>query len=175
MSEVFVIRTLEPALNVPDVMEMGRQAMGCFDIYRIQWNGSLLSADGSALFCHFTAPDTESVRTALRQLGSSISSAWECTVHEAPGISAGERGTANVLVERNWDSPVELDDIQAIEDAGAWCLEAYDVRFMRTFFSTDRRHMACLYQGPDAESVRQAQRQAGMPVDRVVAVQPITG
>jgi hypothetical protein len=64
--------------------------------------------------------------------------------------------------------------VQAIEDANAHCLEAHRVRFMRTFFSSDRRRMACLYLAPDAESVRIAQRQATMPVDSVVAVQRVT-
>ena len=58
---------------------------------------------------------------------------------------------------------------QAIEDAGAWCLETHRVKFARTFFSLDRTRMICLYQAPDAEAVRMAQRQAGMPMERVWA------
>ncbi|KPJ80351.1 MAG: hypothetical protein AMJ58_08895 [Gammaproteobacteria bacterium SG8_30] len=60
-----------------------------------------------------------------------------------------------------------MADIQAIEDAGAGCLENHRVRFVRTYFSADRRRMMCLYRAPDAESVRIAQREAGMPVERV--------
>jgi hypothetical protein len=37
------------------------------------------------------------------------------------------------------------------------------VRFVRTYFATDRRRMICLYVAPDAESVRLAQVQAGLP------------
>jgi hypothetical protein len=58
-------------------------------------------------------------------------------------------------------------DIQAIEAAGAWCLEAHRVTFVRTLFATDRRRMLCLYHAPDAESVRLAQRQANMPMETV--------
>jgi hypothetical protein len=43
------------------------------------------------------------------------------------------------------------------------------VKFARTFFSADRRRMVCLYQAPDAESVRLAQREAAMPLDAVWA------
>jgi hypothetical protein len=78
-----------------------------------------------------------------------------------------------VAVMRRWTDPVELKDIQAIEDAGAWCLEAHNVQFVRTFFSADHRRMACLYRAPDAESVRLAQTQAGMPVEHVWAFETL--
>ena len=48
-------------------------------------------------------------------------------------------------------------------------MELHRVTFLRTFFSLDCRRMLCLYQAPDAESVRLAQRQAGMPLERVWA------
>jgi uncharacterized protein DUF4242 len=74
---------------------------------------------------------------------------------------------AFVIVERSFGEPVQFDEIQAIGDRGAWCFDAYGVRFVRSFFSTDRRRMICLYEAPDADSVREAQRKAGMPFERV--------
>ena len=52
-----------------------------------------------------------------------------------------------------------------IEDAGIECLNMRNVRFVRTYFSADRTRMLCLYDAPDAEMVRQAQREAGVPFD----------
>ncbi len=75
-----------------------------------------------------------------------------------------------VLVERSFDGPVAFEDIQALEDRGAWCLDAHGVAFVRTWFSTDRTRMLCLYDAPDAEAVRAAQATIGMPFDRVWAV-----
>jgi hypothetical protein len=72
-----------------------------------------------------------------------------------------------VLVERAFDEPVELEALQRREHEGAWCLEAHSVRFLRTFVAHDRRRLLCLYDAPDAESVRLAQRKAGMPFDLV--------
>ena len=43
------------------------------------------------------------------------------------------------------------------------------MRFLRTYFSTDRRKMLCLYGARDAEHVRMVQAQAGMPPERVWA------
>jgi hypothetical protein len=73
---------------------------------------------------------------------------------------------STVLVERSFSGPVAFEDIQALEDRGAWCLEAHGVRFLRTFFSRDRRRMICLYEAPDAESVRLAEEKAGVPFER---------
>ena len=80
---------------------------------------------------------------------------------------------ALVIVERSFAEPVQFDDIQAIEDRGAACFETYGVRFVRSFFSTDRRRMICLYEARDADSVLEAQRKAGVPFERVWAASTI--
>ena len=71
-----------------------------------------------------------------------------------------------MLVERRFEQPVKFEDIQALEDAGSWCLKAYGVRFLKTFFSRDRQRMLCLYEAPDAEAVRLAETQANVPYER---------
>ena len=102
---------------------------------------------------------------------SQDASPWAGTVHDSPAEGAPPADAANVAVERSFEAPVTLEEIQAIEDAGASCLEARDVAFVRTFFSRDRKRMVCLYRAPDAEAVREAQRGAKMPVDAVWSFQ----
>jgi hypothetical protein len=70
---------------------------------------------------------------------------------------------------------VRIEDIQSIEDAGQWCLDAYGVRFIKTFFSKDGLRMLCLYQAPDAESVRKAETQARVPYERAWTCEHIQG
>ncbi len=74
---------------------------------------------------------------------------------------------AIVVVERSFGEPVQSDEIQAMKARNAGCVEAYGVRFVRGFFSADRRRMICLYEAQDAESVREVQRRAGLPFERV--------
>jgi Nickel responsive protein SCO4226-like len=136
----------------------------CFDLHRVRWHGSFLAAAGFDMVCWFSAVDAESIRIALRQNGVDMRRLWRGTVHYGP-----ERVTPNVIVERSFEEPVNLEEVQAIEDASAGCLETHRVKFSRTFFSVDRKRMLCLYEAPDAESVRVAQREAAMPVDRVWA------
>lgn len=71
-----------------------------------------------------------------------------------------------VLVERRFDEPVSFEEIQKVENENAWCLETHHVRFIKTFVSRDRRRMVCLYEAPDAESVRKTQDQARIPYER---------
>lgn len=168
MTDIFLERNFEPAIDSADVLDMAREAAGCFAIHRVGWNCSYLSGNGAAMLCWFSGPDTESARIALRQVGAHIDRIWPGTIHEAPVAAV-----PNVAVERSFDRPVALEDIQAIEDAGSLCLETHRVRFARTFFSRDRRRMISLYEAPDAEAVRQAQRDAGMPLDRVWAFRQI--
>jgi len=170
MTEVFVERHWEPPISARDIDNMVETGGGCMATHRCAWHGSLLSADGRELFCHFTAPDAESVRIALHEAGSPRGVVWTGTVHDAPDATDKALAEANVIVSRRFEEPAVLADVQAIENAGAGCLEAHRVRFVRTYFSRDRRRMMCLYLAPDAESVRIAQREAGMPVERVWAV-----
>ena len=167
MADVFMERRFDPPTTLTALMEEFASAVNCFAMHRIGWQVSLLSTDGQRSVCQFRCPDEESLRIAVRQAGAKADSIWSGTVHVAPNVVPAEQQAANVVVTRRFEEPVTLESVQAIEDAGAWCLDAHNVRFMRTFFSRDRKRMICLYCAPDAESVRLAQRQAGMPVDLV--------
>jgi hypothetical protein len=169
MTDVFVERRWEQPLTAADIRTMIQTGGGCLAAHRCDWHGSLLSADGHDLLCHFSAPDAESVRMAMHAAGSPRASVWPGTVHDVPGLTDAAT-QANVLVSRRFEKPAVFAHIQALEEAGAECLETHRVRFLRTFLSGDRRRMICLYRAPDAESVRIAQREAGMPVERVWAV-----
>lgn len=174
MSDIFVERQRQEPLTEAGFWSLAAEANGCLDLHRVSWASSLVSADGHDLVCHFTAADAESVRIALREAGSVPDRIWAGTLHDAPGLSPERLAGGNVVVTREFDAPVTIEDIQAIEDAGKDCLDMHRVRFLRSFFSNDRTRMICLYNAPDAESVRMAQREAKMPVDRVFAVRRFT-
>lgn len=171
MTDVFLERRFDPPIDREHALELGRLGADCLDIHRVRWRGSLLAQSGRHMVCRFSSADAESVRIALRQLEVQlkvdIRCLWPGTLHDAPGMQPGDIDRAKVLVRRSFNEPTELADIQAIEDAGAWCLETHGVSFVRTCFSVDRKRMICLYRAPDAESVRLAQRQAGMPLEDV--------
>ena len=73
----------------------------------------------------------------------------------------------HVIVERSFDEAIEFEALQAQGDKILWCLEQYRVRLLRSYLSSDKKRMICVYEAPDAESVRIANRQAEAPFDCV--------
>jgi hypothetical protein len=173
MTEVFLERTFETPMTTQGVFAMAARAGHCFGMHRVEWIGSFLSTDGRKMICRFRAPDMESARIAMRQSDFDMRVVWNGSVHDRPGLTPEELAAANVVVERRFSEPADLQEVQDLEDAGIWCLDIRNVRFVRTFFSADRKRMICLYRAPDAESVRQAQRQAQMPLNDVWAFQTV--
>ncbi|HEX6999164.1 MAG TPA: nickel-binding protein [Gammaproteobacteria bacterium] len=161
-TSAFLERTFDEPLTPEDVFRGGRESAWCFDLHRVDWHGSFLSHDGRTMICRFSALDLESVRLALRERNTDMSRFWSGTVYEGGGS-----GAPNVVVERSFASPVRFEDVEAHEQAKAWCLEAHRVAHVRSYFSLDGKRMLCFYQAPDAEAVRIAQREAAMPVDAV--------
>jgi len=69
-----------------------------------------------------------------------------------------------VVVERAFETPTTIEELQAQEGSAAWCLSVQRVRLLRSLVSNDGRNMVCLYDAPDVEAVRTTQRTANLPV-----------
>jgi len=164
MTDVFLERLFEHPLTVEHAQAMGRDGAWCFEMHRVDWISSLLAADGRSMVCWFRAVDAESVRLALRTVGADVARTWIGTV-TASRVPA----VPNVLVARSFPEPVTLESIRALAPVGGSCMDTHRVRFAGSFFALDQRRMLCLYQAPDAESVRIVQRAMRMPFDSVQA------
>ena len=101
MSDVFYLRPLSPPATAAQVVEAASQAGGCFDLYRVEWLRSFLSADGDRMLCWYRSPDAESARSALRDLGSDLNAIWAGEVFEqAPTLALAD---CNCLLEASAD------------------------------------------------------------------------
>lgn len=78
-----------------------------------------------------------------------------------------------VIVERSFEDPVDVQRLQAQGRAVDWCLQQLRVQYLVGYVARDLRHVVCLFRAPDAESVRQTQRQGGLPYDRVWSARPL--
>ena len=171
MTDVFVERHFHPPMTEAEMhMRMATTADGCYVIHRVDWRGSLLSADGAEMVCRFRAPDAESVRIALRQSGSQLGETWSCTVEDIARTGPADLARVNVLTEHRFDEPVEVATIRTLESSAASHLDGRQGCLVRMYISNDRRRMLCLYRAPDVESVRSAELEAGLPPDRIWAV-----
>ena len=72
-----------------------------------------------------------------------------------------------IMVERSFEPPLTEEELRAVEARMAPCLELYDVRWIRSFWSSDRRRMICEYDAADTASVRNVQREAEAKFERM--------
>jgi hypothetical protein len=66
----------------------------------------------------------------------------------------------SVVVEREYETPADLEAMERKGESIAWCYEQRNVTHVGTIASPDYRRLICLYRAPDAESVRTVQRTA---------------
>ncbi|HYG86025.1 MAG TPA: nickel-binding protein [Azospirillum sp.] len=173
MSMVIVERTFRERVSGEQVLAVDQRNRWCFQAHAIQPKGHLISKDGLRLCCVIDAPDAESVRIASRKANMSLADrVWSATAHgpvaEMDELSRRADGAdrALVVVERSFPEPVRFDDVQSIEDRGAWCLSLNRVEFLASYLAFDGQRMICLYEAPDAQSVSRTNARLGLPFDR---------
>ncbi len=174
MSLVIVEREFPEPELFEAIDAKGDKAAWCYQLYGIRYDGGYFAADSRSMICTYEAPDAESVRAVQRRFDMPVSRVWSATFHQATDLAAADAdavATTDVVVERSFESAIDIDALQSREHAGQWCLDLHRVRFGHTYLALDCKRMLCLYRAPDAESVRTAQRQLDMPVDRVWSAQ----
>lgn len=72
-----------------------------------------------------------------------------------------------VIVERHFDNAVTKEILDDLARNAASCYELHNVTWKASYLSRDRRRMVCIYEAPDAESVRMAQQMAKLPHERI--------
>lgn len=168
MARVVAERIFTEPVDIPTLKIAARDPGGCLVRHNAQYLYGYIGPDRRRMICLYEAPDAESIRMANRQSGMPFERVYSASVHETPtapsAITPRGAGT-DVLVERTFPAPVSFGEVQALEDAGAWCLGEHDVTFVRTYFASDRQRMLCRYRAPDAEAVRIVNRRLGLPFD----------
>lgn len=67
-----------------------------------------------------------------------------------------------IVVETTAEQPLTDELLQDDHERVVPCLEARNVTWRYSLLSTDRRRMICTFDAPDAESVRESYRRAGL-------------
>ncbi|HEX7062187.1 MAG TPA: hypothetical protein VF200_09460 [Woeseiaceae bacterium] len=152
LSDVFYLRPMDPPLTPAATLEMGRQADGCFGLHGVAWMQSFLATDGRRMLCWYRAPDAESARIALRELGAELRGVW-------PGRVLGN-------VEPRDSSLSKVNVIAELLPAGAIGKEALLDRLHGVtadfaeiacaFLSNRRDRLVCLLSGDNADAIGQA-------------------
>jgi hypothetical protein len=73
---------------------------------------------------------------------------------------------ARVVVEQVFEPPMSEEAYAAFAKRLDPCLETHRAVWRRSYVSSDKRRMTCEFEAPDAESVRDAMRSAGLKFER---------
>ena len=71
------------------------------------------------------------------------------------------------VVERQFSPPITEAQFAAAGVALAKCIEERDVKHIASHFAADGSRSVCFFDAADAERVREANRTAGAPFERV--------
>ena len=79
------------------------------------------------------------------------------------------------VVERVFSSPITEAQFMAAGQALAPCIQERDIQHLGSYFSADGTRSWCTYDASDAERLREANRTAGAPFERVWPVRKFGG
>jgi hypothetical protein len=82
-------------------------------------------------------------------------------------VSSKEVSMARVVMEQTFDRPLTDEEHARVAQRLDGCLDLRRGAWVRSYLAADRKRMVCEFDAPDAESVRQAVRSAGLASDRV--------
>jgi hypothetical protein len=168
MTDVFYLRPMDPPVKPEDLQGMVEYAAGCFDLHRVDWKHSFLSADGRRMLCWYQAPDAESARLALRELGSNLHAVWTGKVTE--GAQSPSIAAANLLAEVLFTSPLSADDVASRVAA----LERQGVTVVRGILSSRGTQWLGLLKAQDEQAACSALERAGLSAELVWSCTPVT-
>ena len=173
MSDIFYLRPVTGPSGpvVPaDVFAMANEADGCFSLHRVDWAKSYLAAAGDRMLCWYTAPDAESARMALRQLGSDMNAVWAGRVLSAisdTGLSSSSDTDPNVLIEQSFPEARTPEQVQDLQSEWQPHLQAQGAALVAGFLSNDGKHLVSVCQAADSAVVDRAMAAAGARPDAV--------
>ena len=76
-------------------------------------------------------------------------------------------GLAPIVVERLFPEPVTQEFFANALRKKGWCLDLYRAEYVEGYLGADGLRAVCVFRAPDAESVRLANNEAGVPYTKV--------
>jgi hypothetical protein len=164
MSTVVVERSFAGPVSFEEIQAVEERGAGCLEAHGVTFTRTFISRDRRRMVCLYEAPDAESVRIAQQKAGMPFERAWTARVVRHAGLEP--QGDA-VVVERVFPQPADEPTIREMAASKAWCLQEWGCRIVWSFLTLDGSRCVCVFAAPDAESVRQSQRRAGVPYEDV--------
>jgi hypothetical protein len=163
MELVIVERRFAQPVQFEDIQALEDAGSWCLDLHHVRFLRTLFSRDCRRMLCFYEAPDAEAVRLAEAKAQVPFDRAWTCANVRIDRTETKSSAPEHVVVERVFPEPLQRDFVVNAIRQGAWCLDMHSVSHVESYLSTDGLQMVCHFRAPDAESVRLASCQAGIP------------
>jgi hypothetical protein len=79
----------------------------------------------------------------------------------------------HIIVEYKFDTPPTDEEFYAWARKLDPCLEVRSARWLKTFLALDRTRQICIFEAPDAQSVREAYQSAKVGFERAWAAEDV--
>jgi hypothetical protein len=116
--------------------------------------------------CVYEAPDAEAVRATQRTGKLPFDRIWPA--HHLPASEPPPRreGYVTVVVQREMPVAVDVAMVMQLSVRSMECLKLRNGAPIESLLSHDGLRMMCAFVAPDAEAVREANAEAGLPMTR---------
>jgi hypothetical protein len=161
MSLVIVETVTEKPMTDADLQEADEIGLPCLQAHGVTWRYSLLSSDRYQMICLFDAPDAMSVRNSYAKLGVDKRAIWAGELLQPQDISLQQDLTELYVIQAHYPvlSEAEWNEVQ---QKFVQCCTASGVKWLRSYVSLDRTRVIYELDAPDADSLGEVQRQAGL-------------
>jgi hypothetical protein len=127
---------------------------------------SFFALDRRHIVSLYDAPNPESVRESQRAAPLKVERAWPATAVIDTEIEP-PKGYPLVVAQRALPEGLTLEQIQYAATDPTGCGRRMRLHQIGGFLALDCRRMCCAYYAPDLDSVRVANREAGIPIERL--------
>ena len=166
---IVVERSFDARTAIDEVQNAERRVAALFEERGVRTVESFLSFDGRSMMSIYDAAAVESVRQTQSAASLPFTRAWSARVERHGETSHSPAGGSVVVLERDPPAGMTEDAMREAMAASGPCFETNGVAALSTYFAADLSRIVCVFSAVDAEAVRRANRERGLPFTRAWA------
>jgi hypothetical protein len=166
MTEIVVVeRELTEPADIHELQAREDSVGWCLEQHGVTAVCSYVALDRRTAICVYRAPDADALRETQRRAGLPVTRAWTAEIMGTL-VPTSALDMATIIVQRELPSPITRDVLEQLLAREGHCLALHRAELLVSHLACGGSRMLCVFTAPDAESVRIANRQVGMPVTR---------
>jgi hypothetical protein len=166
MELIVVERSFADRVDMPSLAELERKGAGCLEQHGVRPLHTWVARDGRHAVCFYEAPDAEAVRTIQRNAGMPFDHVWRALFVPVGSDTTLTTARECVVVQRELPAPLSADVVLATREQVAPCERRHRISPLGSYVQLGGVRALCCFRAVDAEAVRIAQRESGMPTIR---------